>query len=317
MVDKCPHVSIIVLNWNGLEDTIECIKSMQKVDYPNFDIVVVDNGSEGNDAQILSEIFGGYIELIKNEDNYGYAGGNNVGIKYIMKNKKSKYIVTINNDTTVDENYLKHLVNFAENNINVGMIGPKIYYYYEPNVIWFTGSNANYWTCGFKNISKEIPDDGTYDLITDVDTISGCIHFMSRSMLEDIGLYDVNFPPGYDNIEICLRARSKGYRIIYLYKSVIYHKVGRSRSKISTDPKKYIDLIRFRGMAGLKARHKIFNIYSSPIHYPFQVFFLIFLTFPQMLFEISFNKRDPSTIKNTLFMLITYYKSKANKYIKK
>lgn len=310
MVNKYPSVSIIILNWNGLEDTIECVKSLQKADYPNFDIIIVDNASEGNDVEMLYETFGDSIELIENEENYGYAGGNNIGIKYVLNNKKSKYIVTLNNDTTVDKNFLKPLVSFAEENENVGMIGPKIYYYYEPNVIWFTGSKANYWTCGLKNLSKETVDNGEYDFITDVDTISGCIHFMSRSMLQNIGLYSTDLPPGYDNIEICLRAKKNGYRVIYFYDSVIYHKVGRSRSKISKDPKKYINLVRFRGTAGLKARLKIFHMYSSSIHYPFQIVSLIILILPQMFFGVLLDKRDPSKIKDILIMLLSYYKSK-------
>ncbi len=81
-----PKVSIIILNWNGLGDTIECLESLKKITYLNYEVVVVDNGSEGNDAEILEEKYRGYIKLIRNDKNYGFTGGNNIAIKWILGN---------------------------------------------------------------------------------------------------------------------------------------------------------------------------------------------------------------------------------------
>ena len=90
---KHSKVSIIILNWNGLGDTIECLESLKKVAYPNYDVVVVDNGSEGNDAQVLKEKFGNYIHVIQNDKNYGFAGGVNIGIHYVLENTQPDHFL--------------------------------------------------------------------------------------------------------------------------------------------------------------------------------------------------------------------------------
>ena len=82
----CPKVSIIVLNWNGLKDTVECLESFKKVTYPNYEVVVVDNGSEGNDAEVMASRYGDYIHLIRNDRNYGFAEGNNMAIRFALAN---------------------------------------------------------------------------------------------------------------------------------------------------------------------------------------------------------------------------------------
>ena len=122
-----PKVSIIILNWNGLDDTIECLESLQKITYPNYEVIVVDNGSRGNDAQVLREKFGDYIELIQNDKNYGYTGGNNIGIRYALHNSSWDYFLVLNNDTVVESGFLTELVNIAESAPSSGIAGPKIH----------------------------------------------------------------------------------------------------------------------------------------------------------------------------------------------
>src|SRR4030065_2361956 len=87
-----PKVSIITLNWNGLEDTTECLESLKKIAYTNYEVIVVDNGSEGNDAQVLEERCGDYIHLIKNDRNYGAGGGINIGMRYVLDNSNADYL---------------------------------------------------------------------------------------------------------------------------------------------------------------------------------------------------------------------------------
>src|SRR4030042_2187559 len=124
-----PKVSIIILNWNGLEDTIECLNSLKKITYPNYKVILVDNGSKGNDARVLREKFGDYIHLIENDRNYGYAKGVNIGIRYALANSASEYILLLNNDTVVAPDFLNQLVKLAESDSSVGIVGPKTYYY--------------------------------------------------------------------------------------------------------------------------------------------------------------------------------------------
>src|SRR3989344_2445038 len=94
---KNPKVSIIILNWNGWKDTIECIDSIKKISYPNYEIIVVDNASRGDDVNILKNKFWDFIRLIKNKENYGFAKGNNIAIKQVLKENKSDYVLLLNN----------------------------------------------------------------------------------------------------------------------------------------------------------------------------------------------------------------------------
>jgi len=113
MIMQHPKVSIIILNWNGLKDTIECLESLKKITYPNYEVIVVDNDSKGNDADILEERYKNYIRVIRNKENLGFAGGNNVAIRQVLKEEKSDYILLLNNDTIVEPNFLEELIKIA------------------------------------------------------------------------------------------------------------------------------------------------------------------------------------------------------------
>ncbi|WP_297480865.1 glycosyltransferase family 2 protein, partial [Thermococcus sp.] len=182
-----PRVSIIILNWNGWEDTIECLESLYRITYPNYDVIVVDNGSMDDSIQKIMKYAEGKIEvhskffeynpsnkpikvfevneeearqgifnkpsyekfnvnrrmiLIKNMENYGYAGGNNIGIKFALSILNPDYVLLLNNDTVVDPNFLTELVKVAESNEKIGIVGPKIYYYDyngKSNIIQYCG----------------------------------------------------------------------------------------------------------------------------------------------------------------------------------
>ena len=130
-----PKVSIIILNWNGWKDTIECLESLQRLTYPNYHVIVVDNGSRGNDAEVLQEKFGDYISLIRNDKNYGYTGGNNIGIRHALNNSSPDYFLILNNDVAVAPDFLTEMVKVADNDAAIGIVGPKVYYYDFPNRI--------------------------------------------------------------------------------------------------------------------------------------------------------------------------------------
>ena len=124
-----PKVCVIILNWNGLEDTIECLESLKKTTYPNYEVVVVDNGSKGNDAQVLEERFADRIHLVRNDRNYGYAGGNNIGIRYALTGSVPDYLLILNNDVVVAPDFLTEMVGAAAGDEQIGLVGPKTYVY--------------------------------------------------------------------------------------------------------------------------------------------------------------------------------------------
>jgi len=214
-----PKVSIIILNWNGLKDTIECLESLKKITYPNYEVIVVDNGSEGNDADILEEKYKGYIRLIRNKENLGFTGGNNIAIKKIFDGGKSNYILLLNNDTVVEPNFLLKLVEIAENNPEVGVIGPKIVLYDQPDKLAH-GRGVINWRSG-SGIGKE--GEG----LLECDFVTGCAMLIKKSALEKLDyFFDDDYFTYYEDADLCLRIKDKGFKIIYYSGAKVRHKVG-------------------------------------------------------------------------------------------
>jgi len=226
---KQPKVSIIVLNWNGLEDTIECLESLKKIIYPNYEVIVVDNGSDGDDADILLKKFGDHIHVIHNDKNYGFTGGNNIAIKYALK-KDADYILLLNNDTIVAPDFLSRLVEVAASNPKIGLLGPKIYLYSEPNRIWFAGGKISFLST-HSNRGYMAIDRGQFDKVESVDFLSGSCMLIKRSVLESAGLLDPIFFFSFEDIDLSLRSIVAGFTNIYVPSSKIWHKVFRTGIK--------------------------------------------------------------------------------------
>lgn len=226
-----PKVSIIILNWNGLEDTIECLESLRKITYPNYEVILVDNGSERNDAKVLRERFGNYIHLIENDRNYGFAGGNNIGIRYALENLSPNYVLLLNNDTVVAPDFLARLVKFAESNEKFGIVGPKIYYYdYDgrKDVIWFAGGKFNRRLGKTNHLGARTIDKGQFETIRKVDYITGCAFLIKTEILNKIGLLDEDYFNHFEDLDFCIRAEKEQYYCFYVPEAKIWHKVSQS-----------------------------------------------------------------------------------------
>ena len=134
---ELPLVYVIVLTCNGKDDTLECLKSLQQVTYSNVRLLLVDNASTDRTVEAVEERFPG-VEVISNQSNLRFAGGNNIGIRYAL-DRGAEYVLLLNNDTVVDGDFLMQLVHAAEKERAIGMVGPKIYYYDDRRRIWFAG----------------------------------------------------------------------------------------------------------------------------------------------------------------------------------
>src|ERR1039457_4136566 len=128
-----PKVFIIVLNWNGLKDTLECLDSVFKLEYPNFEVIVVDNASTDNSVEVIREKFQQVI-LIENKENLGFTGGNNTGIRHALQ-LGTDYFWLLNNDTVLEPDTLSRIVVTADNDSTIGMISPVVHYHEDPLVI--------------------------------------------------------------------------------------------------------------------------------------------------------------------------------------
>jgi len=275
-VNSYPKVSIIILNWNGWRDTIECLESLYQITYPNYDVIVVDNGSEDESIEKIKEYCDGKIKVesnffeynpsnkpikiieytreeaeagggkekeiadlpsnkklifIKNEKNFGFAEGNNIGMRYALKALSPDYILLLNNDTVVDKRFLDELVKVAESDKRIGIIGPKIYYYNDPNRIHSAGAKVNLYTGTFSPIGCNEIDIGQFDRMKAVDYISGCALLIKRELLEKIEFLNPIYFAYFEETEMCMRAKNHGYGVIYTPQARIWHKVSSSTKK--------------------------------------------------------------------------------------
>ncbi|RPJ61945.1 MAG: glycosyltransferase family 2 protein, partial [Dehalococcoidia bacterium] len=185
-------VAVIILNWNGLEDTRECLLSLQKIDYPRYTVIVVDNGSSGDDVECLKEQFGEYIDIVVNESNLGYAKGVNIGVKTAREKYAPDYYLLLNNDTIVDAGFLSELVESFESNGMAGIVGPKVYYYDAPQVLQSLGANINMYTGTASYPGLKQKDVGQYDKISEVDWVGPCT-LIKAEVFNKIGYFDEGY----------------------------------------------------------------------------------------------------------------------------
>jgi GT2 family glycosyltransferase len=223
-----PFVNIIILNWNGFQDTAACINSLMKISYNNYKIIVVDNASD-NDAQKLQKEFGDTIHLIRNEINLGFSGGNNSGIEYALK-QKPEFILLINNDTVVENNFLDELLITANSFSNAGIIGPVIGYFNNREKIWSAdGKISKIRSSGF--IKKINMDINSIKFDKNCTFLSGCCMLIKRDVFEKIGMLDENYFLYLEDSDFCWRTLKAGYKIFLSAKSRIYHKVNISTKR--------------------------------------------------------------------------------------
>lgn len=233
-----PRVSIIILNWNGLEDTINCLESLKKITYPNYEVIVVDNGSKGNDADVLEEKYKGYIKLIRNKENLGFAEGNNVAIREVIKEGKADYILTLNNDTTVEPNFLDELVKCAQRHSKAGSVQPKLVWALYPKLIDSVG--LEYSKTGFGFARGKFESIERYNKEEEI--LAGCAGacLYKTKALKDISIddeyFDKDFFATYEDFDIGFRLRWAGWENWYCPQSIVYHFGSKTlgiRSKLS------------------------------------------------------------------------------------
>lgn len=225
-----PSVSVVVLNWNGLQDTRECLESLKQVTYSAMTVIVVDNGSENDEAASIRSEFDDSVELIESAENLGFAGGANLGIKRALEGD-CDYVLLLNNDTIVDPEFLTELVNGAETmQPGVAAACPTTYFYDRRDVIYSTGGRYSLWRGSARQIGRERRDSGRERLIAERDYADGVCMLISRLAIERVGLLDEEYFNYWEETDWCARARDAGMRCYHVPKAKIWHKAARSQS---------------------------------------------------------------------------------------
>ena len=217
-----PRVGIVILNWNGRDDTLECLRSVRGLEYPKLDVVVVDNGScDGS----VSAVRAGFPEVTVLElpDNRGRAEGNNVGIRHALSHG-AEHVLILNNDTVVDPNMLTRLLDAAALAPNAGLWGPKICYYSRPDTVWRTGYNWDPTVFRFVAAGRE-EHEAQVSTVHEVDSLVGCAMLISRDVFQAVGMLDSSYFLYWEELDFCARARRQGFRCVVAPEAKVWHKV--------------------------------------------------------------------------------------------
>src|SRR3989344_6793315 len=227
-----PKVFIIIINFNGWPDTKECLESLSRVEYDNFEVVLIDNGSKDNFQFLISNFQKLKIHEIYNKENLGFAGGNNQGIKLALANG-AEYVLLLNNDTTVEPDFLAKLVEETKSDESTGIVGPLKCFYDDHNKIWSAGGKiSNHMTRGELRGYQEV-DDGEYQTAEQVDYISGTCFLIKTEVIKKIGLISEDYFLYYEDTDWCLRSSRAGWRSVIVPAAKIYHKASKSAVEFS------------------------------------------------------------------------------------
>lgn len=224
-----PKVGVILVNYNGQADTEECLASLEQNTYPNTHIVVVDNASSDNLLATLAPKFP-QVEFIQSNENLGFTGGNNLGLQYAF-DEGCEYFLLLNNDTIIDPEAIGELVEYFEQNSNIGVAQGKIYFYDTPTIIWNLGAEVRFSGAWMRTISRRVEDVGQYNTPQEIDCASGCMLFASKAVLEKIGFLDDQFFFQAEDVDFSLRARKASFKVHYVPTAKVWHKVGSSGNK--------------------------------------------------------------------------------------
>jgi len=334
-----PKVYIIIVNYNGWKDTIECLESVFRNNYLNFQVIAIDNGSSNHSIEKIKEWAEGkqevlphepshslyylshppvlkpipYIEytrqeaevggntvqgkktkeqwrkgerqtlkenncpslnypliIIQTEKNLGFAGGNNIGIKYALVKDDFEYIWLLNNDTVIDMGALAYLVEEAESykkfSKKVGMIGSKLLYFDNPSIIQGVGGKYNKWFAKSKHIGAYEKDRGQWDKqYINFDYVIGASMLISKDFIRDIGLMCEDYFLYFEDVDLAIRGRQKGWILGYCCKSKVYHKEGTSIRHYKLKEDLSFEYLRLRNK--IKITKNLFSKYFLTVVY--------------------------------------------------
>ena len=220
-----PRVAIIVLNWNGKEDTEKCLDSLEKITFPNKEILLIDNGSTDGSQEFFRMEFPD-IRLIETKCNLGYAGGNNVGLEIGLKEEFDFFFV-LNNDTVVDPKIVKaFLAGFSDKGI--GILGGKIYRMDDPKRLDHLGGRWNRKKIDFDYVGYREMDGEEWTSPLELDYVTGAAMMIRREVLEKVGLFDPRFFLFWEESDLCFRARRAGFLVKTCPEAKVWHKISAS-----------------------------------------------------------------------------------------
>lgn len=230
MSKRFPLVSIITVNYNQAEVTCALLESLNKITYPNFEVIVIDNASPDDDPSIIKQRYPNVV-FVQNPINYGFAAGNNFG----LMRAKGEYVLLLNNDIEVPAGFMEPLVAKLENNKEIGAVSPKIKFYYQPDTIQFAGyTPMNYVTMRNFAIGYWQKDTGQYKEDRETAYAHGAAMMVPMEVVKKVGLMSYIFFLYYEEADWCARIKAAGYQIWFVHNSHVLHKESVSTGRLSS-----------------------------------------------------------------------------------
>ena len=261
-----PFISIIILNYNAGNLLIECVDSIKKSNYENFEIIIVDNISKDNSHKKCKEKFP-EIKLIENSENLGYCEGNNVGIRVA----KGEYVVILNPDTIVDTNWLCELLSAYKKN-GEGIYQPKFLATTDHSMLLSTGNMIQIFGFGYSRSKGDI-DKKQFENFERVDFASGTCIFTSKKIIEKIGLFESFLFAFHDDLELCWRGALMNLKSFYVPSAIVYHPIEGYSFKWSPLKFKLLERNRKYCLMTLYSRSTFFKMFPGLLLIDIAVFF--------------------------------------------
>jgi GT2 family glycosyltransferase len=224
-----PLVSILTVQYQQFDLTLQFLESISQIEYQNFELIVVDNGSEKSGQAEIQRRFP-KVQFIQSEKNLGFAGGNNLG----LESCKGEFILFINNDTEVEPDFLTKMIHYGNRLPNLGMMSPRIQYYHPKGVIQYAGSTElNTFTLRNRSLGYGEVDRGQYSKSYSTAYVHGAGMLVPKTVIDQVGKMENDFFLYYEEYDWCARIKKAGYEIHYCGQALIYHKESMSVGKTS------------------------------------------------------------------------------------
>ncbi len=232
------HVSILIVDYNGQEDTRECLRSLQKITHPDFSfsVIVVDNGSK-EPFTVDEKDRPDNTVVLRSDSNLGFTSGNNLGYQYAVEHFHPDYILLLNNDTLVAPDFLEHLLTCSQSHEKLGLVTPKIYFvqnreYHEQSytvkerghVFWYAGGSIDWRNLDAFHRGVNEVDQGHFDEQTESDFATGCAVLIPSEVIEKIGLFEEEYFLYLEDVDLSMRAKLAGYPIYFCPPATLWHK---------------------------------------------------------------------------------------------
>ncbi len=264
MTKKDTHslVSLITVNYNQAAMTLEFLEAMEKLTYPNLEIIVVDNASKENPEKAIKEKYPDTIVIVSDE-NLGFAGGNNLGVV----RSSGEFVFFVNNDITITEDAIERILEIYDEYPDAGVVSPKFHYYYRPGIIEYAGYHpVNAFTARNVPVGGQEEDKGQHENVISTHYAHGGGMMVSRKVIDTVGMMPELYFLYYEEFDWCESIKKAGFKIYYQPKATIYHKSSETVGKVSRVRTYYLNRSRILFM-------------RRNVKYPKFLFFVFYFTF--------------------------------------